>query len=420
MNRLSVALAAGLASAAANLAMAEGCGSADCMETATCPDPASDGASAGDHVVQEGSSTAETGGDDMVEGGPEVTVDAEVVDDSDADTDVVDGPAEAPADSPASADVVSGDAAGSCSSNCADPQCQQSYMCTASAPPGWFGPVALFDQGGGPPAPAPPTCSGAYPGDAFDGNSTPTSPAASCACTCGTAQGACTGPTVTVYSDNQCVVSNNCGTGATTTCGVVDGVRCSSGGQSFAVAALPQPTGSASCTAGAATTSRPAWQWTRTARACSPNRAFVAGGCATNQVCADRPSSAFAPTLCVWQNADLGGCTGAPGYPLMHKYYGNVVDDRRCSLGSCSCGSPAGVSCALTRVTSYAQPDCSDPGFALVSPPVGRCNDIGINQIVGMIAGVSSAGTCGIGGSAAPTGAVTPDSTGAVTVCCAQ
>jgi hypothetical protein len=433
MTRLPRGVAAIIACAATNLAAGEGCGSADCMETATCADPASDGASPGDRVVQETRSVVETGGDDVEEGGTEVSADVEAVSDSGADGDAVDGPVQATADSPADAPAVSpadapadvgpGDAAGSCnanSPNCADPQCQPNYMCTAAAPPGWFGPVALFDQGGGPPAPTPPACSGAYPNDAFDGNANPTSPGASCACTCGAALGACAGPTVTVYSDNQCVASNNCGTGAGATCSVVDGARCSSGGQSYVVAALPQPTGSGSCTVGTATTSLPAWQWTRTARACRANRAFAAGGCATNQVCADRPSSALSPTLCVWQNADLGGCNGAPGYPLMHKYYANVVDDRHCGMGSCNCGSPKGVSCALTRVTSYTQTDCSDPGSALLNPIVGHCNDVGINQVVGMIAGVSSAGSCDSSGSAAPTGAVTPDSASAVTVCCAQ
>jgi hypothetical protein len=417
MRRLTLALLAVLASAATMVAVG-GCGSTDCTETATCPGQGSDSSSAGDQGVE---ASGDAMGDDGAEGsnevgeaGPDVSSDNEVVGDSGVDSNVsdsstiapTDAPPDAPKDAPAPPPIDSG---GVCSGTC-----------TPVAPSGWFGPVALFDQGGGPPAPAPAACAGTYSNDAFDGNTTPTSPAASCACSCGTAQGVCTNPTVTVYSDNQCGGSNNCGASSNTTCTTAYGPKCNTGGQSAAVTAFPQATGSGSCGAGAGVTSTPAWQWTRTGRGCSANRVFGAAGCPANQVCADAPSSAFAPKLCVWQNANLSDCSGAAGYPLMHKYYAGVVDGRGCGVGSCGCGSPTGVSCTITGATSHTMSNCSDTGTALMLSPLGKCTDVGGSQILALTMTVSSAGSCAMNGSPATTGAVTPDSATAVTVCCAQ
>src|SRR5208283_3865866 len=60
----------------------------------------------------------------------------------------------------------------------------------------------------GPPTPTAPACPSTYPTDAYDGNGNPTSPAATCGCTCGSVTGAdCNSTTplgVTLYAQSGC------------------------------------------------------------------------------------------------------------------------------------------------------------------------------------------------------------------------
>jgi hypothetical protein len=143
------------------------------------------------------------------------------------------------------------------------------------------------------------------------------------------------------------------------------------------------------------------------------------GGCAAQQVCADKPAPPFTATLCVWQNANTD-CTGATGYPLLHKYYTGIVDSRGCDLGSCSCGTPGSVTCSLATVTTYNTDGCTDAGTALTNLTVGHCDVVGGSQIHAVKTTVTESGQCTPGGVAAPTGTVVPDPATAVTVCCAQ
>jgi hypothetical protein len=397
-----------------------GCGSADCTETATCASVPDDAAPAGptfdatsETSVPAGNDAeaAATETDDASEAGP--AGDAGPTGGGDA------GDAEAPGDAGDAGDSGGAGACNPSAPDCSNPQCQQDFTCTAAAPAGWFGPVALFDQSGGPPTPVAAACSGSYTGDAFDGNSNPTSPAASCGCTCGSLQGVCSNPSVTIYPDNACVPANHCGQAGAPACTVADGPSCSSGGQSAQVSTLPQPTGAGSCAAGVTQTGLPGSQWAHTGRGCASGRAFATGGCAAQHVCADKPPSSFGSSLCVWQNANTD-CSAATGYPLLHKYYSGVLDTRGCALGSCGCGTPASVTCALTGVTSYTTPDCSGGGTPLGDLTVGHCNVVGNDQIFGMTTAVSASGQCTGNGSATSTGSVAADTTTAVTVCCSQ
>lgn len=78
------------------------------------------------------------------------------------------------------------------------------------------------------------------------------------------------------------------------------------------------------------------------------------------------------------------------------------------------------MTCALTGVTSYTVPDCSDGGTPLGNLTVGQCNVVGNNQIYGITTSVSASGQCAGNGTASSTGSVTADPTTAVTVCCSQ
>jgi hypothetical protein len=419
-----------------------GCGSPDCTETATCPggeegaateagrgeastvpdstvdsqrdSPVADQGNAPDGIVEDA-------GEDAGDGSSPEQGDAMAAADADSG-DAIAGHADAgdaAADANPSSDAATegGEAQAACDTNapdCSNPACAPDFMCTASAPPGWFGPVAFSDQGGGPPPPAPPACTDAYINDAFDANGNPTSPSASCECSCGAAQNACTQPMILVSSDNQCLQANQCGSAGASTCTVA----CSGGGQSLEVTAQPSATGSGSCAANSVLAGLPAWQWTRTARGCASNRSLATGGCQSGDVCADRPVAPFESNLCVWKNGSTD-CSTATGYPLLHNYYGSVTDTRGCSLGSCGCGAPTNVSCTLASVTVYNTNDCSDGG-STASTATDYCTVKPGNSILGVIATVTGSGQCGATGSALSSGNVAPDPSTAVTVCCAQ
>jgi hypothetical protein len=415
-----------------------GCGSADCVETATCASEPSDSSPVDHTATPEGNPSiaddAEAAADDTADAGfvPDATTAADATDAAAAAdaTDAGDGGAATDAEEagvgPDASDAGNGADTGTAHCNpsapdCSNPQCQGGFLCTAVAPSGWFGPIALFDQGGGPPAPTAAACSGTYSDDAFDGNSNPTSPAAACGCTCGSVEGVCSNPVVTIFPDNQCIAANHCGSAGSATCTdtAAAGTGCSMGGQSAEVEALPQATGTGSCGAMAALDGLPMAQWERTGRGCSSARAFATGGCPAPQVCADRPTSSFTPTLCVWQSANTD-CSTATGYPQLHKYYSGVVDTRACALGTCGCDAPTGVGCSLAGVTSYSTTNCSDGGSPLADLTVGQCNVIGQNEILGLTTSVSSSGQCTASGAPSSTGSVGPDPSMAVTVCCSQ
>jgi hypothetical protein len=403
---------------------ATGCGSSNCTETATCQ-----GGGVTGNTDASTEANPEGGGDDMSltpdvagdtaedqpsnEGGPSPDATLDATQDA-----RLDGPADTGGPPP-------GDS-GQCNTSapdCSNPQCQASFACTAAAPSGWFGPVALYDQGGGPPAPNPAPCSGAYSNDAFDGHSTPNSPALACGCSCGAPTGICTNATIVIYSDNQCGAANNCGTAGAPVCTLADGSKCNTGGGSVMVTGVPQVTGSGSCTAGTTVTSTPSWAWTRTGRGCGTNRALATGGCGTNQVCADKSSSNFQSKLCVWQNANLADCSAATGYPLLHKYYTNATDGRTCGAGTCQCSTPTGTTCTLMGAQWFNSPpsaNCASGGQTL-DVTTGRCNgNLGGSSVVSIKASIASSGMCPTTGSASPGGSVSPDTTTAITVCCAQ
>jgi hypothetical protein len=408
-----------------------GCGSSDCTETATCqgaggsPEAAFEagGESGGDDVTQaqdgamDGPSVEDSGNDSL---DSDATQDAPMLDaPSDGHTMGPDAPPDVTTDSPPPPDTGAG-----CNANapdCSNAQCQANFECTPVAPGGWFGPVALFDQGGGPPAPMATACTGDYGNDAFDGHATPSSPSLTCACTCGSPSGlACGNANIVVYADNSCV--NNCGTAGAPACTTADGPNCNTGGGSAKVVAGPTVSNPGSCTAGTSVTTTPTSDWTRTGRGCGTNRALTTGGCGTNQVCAARPSSSFQAKLCVYQMANLSDCSGASGYPLLHKYYTNTIDGRSCGLGTCGCSTPTNATCTLTDAQYFnsANASCASGGHAL-NLTAGTCNpNLGGSQVVSIQATITSSASCGMTGSAASNGSVTPDATTTITVCCAQ
>jgi hypothetical protein len=121
--------------------------------------------------------------------------------------------------------------------------------------------------------------------------------------------------------------------------------------------------------------------------------------------------------------ANLSDCTTATGYPLLHKYYANAIDGRSCGVGTCGCSTPTNATCSLTQAQYFnsANANCASGGHNILNLTVGTCNqNLGGSSVVSIQATITSSASCGMTGSAASTGLVTPDATTAVTVCCAQ
>jgi hypothetical protein len=187
------------------------------------------------------------------------------------------------------------------------------------------------------------------------------------------------------------------------------------------VIAGPTATGAWSCISGTPTTTFTAWSWSRVGRLCGATQAFSAGGCQANQVCADAPPAGFHAALCVYKKTDLPDCSGAPGFPLLYKYYTGVFDGRSCTLGTCGCATPSNP-CMLQSAQWFntdVSVGCVSGGHAIDLS--GNCNtNLGGSQVVSMQASIGASGSCPTTGSGASFGSVTPDSTTAVSVCCAQ
>ena len=414
----------------------------DCADKARCPDvdaPAmtSDATQAAhDAAVAEASDEAAddeaaavdatTTADDASD---EVSVDATAEDvtsaDSPADAEDSgdDGPStdgaspdSADAAPEASADGATADGPTACDArnpDCSNPSCHPAFSCIPAVPAGWTGPVVLFDaNSAAAPAPAASPCptTPQYANDAFDGHANPF-PQGACTCTCGAANGACSGPTVTVFQDGQCGTS----------CAVVTNVSscakgcASSNALSAKVTAGPAPTGG-SCPSSLANTLAP-WNvasgWTTTGRACGASRTVIQGGCAASQVCADAPPAATLQAWCIYQ----AGSVSCPAeYPQQHVYFAGGTDGRACT-GTCSCGGPTGVTCTINSVSVSATTDCAAPA-TFASTTVGQCNGNLAATARNVTASVSaSGGQCAASGNAAVTGAIAPSAP--TTVCCA-
>jgi hypothetical protein len=324
------------------------------------------------------------------------------------------GSGDAPSDLPTGSDGGSVPCNAS-APDCSNPQCLTGFRCTATAPAGWFGPVALYDQGGGPPAPKPLACSGAYPRDAFDGWATPSNAPLTCACTCGVAKGPCSNANIAVYNDGQC--ANPCATAGADGCTTANGPTCKTGGASARFLAAPKATGTWTCGSSATTTGTPpAWDWTQVGRGCGAARTLTTDGCAATAVCADNPPPG--EPLCVFQAADVADCTGAPGYPNIRKYYTTASDQRYCGSGNCGCANSTNTTCSVLSANWYnaANASCGSGGNLLDTS--GSCNMNLGSQVISIDTTIVVSGSCGPTGTPTSDGSITPNSSSAITACC--
>ncbi len=314
-------------------------------------------ATVGDDATDQASNDAMTGADGANDG---ATVDEAPAADGgteDADADM------APNGDAALQDASAPDAQGV--------SCTGALACAPQVPPGWTGPLAIWEGTSG----APSCATGFVP--VFDGGVSPTDPPAQCSCSCQSPTGAGCGSVTMQFTK----------TGCTTACGPSGGAAVvpSSGacvnlqqyqtgcGGGMEVSISGSIADGGSCTPDASTT-LPPWSWGTRAIGC-----IVASqspvGCPVGQECVPAPPSPFEARFCILQQ----GANPCPSgdYSVQHLYYGAVADTRGCS--ACTCGAAAGIDCDTNSVLqTWSDSLCSQVKLATLPVPQACGTDAGV------------------------------------------
>jgi len=272
--------------------------------------------------------------------------------------------------------------------------------CNAPPPPGWAGPVALYEGAPG----TLPSCPDVYSTPVAQGKRGATAPPAQCgACACGPAAVTCSPGSLDVFWKSSCH-------GGSTTVDLPGGMCTGVPGMtgmvySYGVAA-PSVTGG--CAPSGGVPSLPATAWTTAGIACAPAGPPVT--CAEGSVCSPPPPAPFEPRWCVWQ-AGAHACPAA--FPVPHLW--ETADDQR-GCSPCACDPPS-TTCAVTTTLFSSQAACpaGSPAATLSGP--GQCIDA--TDVQWAHAGVQLCGpsSCKASGGV-PVGQVTPAT--ATTICCPQ
>ncbi len=287
--------------------------------------------------------------------------------------------------------------------------CGSSSVCAPPSPPGWLGPIALWEDAPGTLG-VPPTCPTGY-GPPSDLYAQLAAADANCSCTCkASGQGCVTATQVSVYGDLGC--STECIGASPLACAPVSGCTGSSGTMR---AATPSPTGG-SCAATITPKAPPVAQWKLDARVCALNAPEKASCAGTGEICVPTPTAPYSSHLCVYQlmldGQPAPACPSA--YPnASDALYSTFADTRGCA--ACTCSGPTGGSCTGT-ITLSGGNDCGSgfqyalgsgcQSFSLSAPP----SHIQANYTV-------MAGSCAVATNTHPTGGAKPSGSFRA-VCC--
>lgn len=233
------------------------------------------------------------------------------------------------------------------------------HQCIEAPPPGWQGPMAIFEAA---PDSLFPACGGEYPSLQSDRFGELIAPG-DCMCTCGAATGlTCEPASVRAHAISSCIAVGS-PVGSATPGGCMPFTQ-SNSFYSFVPGAL-MPGGM--CRADVASTlGEPAWQVQ--SRICGG--ATLQGGCGASQVCAPTPVAEFSPSLCIYSEGE-SACPDGSAYQERIVRYADYTDGRRCS--SCTCGDPTGTcdgSVTLTR-PGAGGPVCSPPQESIAIDAIG-------------------------------------------------
>ena len=200
--------------------------------------------------------------------------------------------------------------------------CGMQASCYPAVPPGWTGPLELFDS----PSATEPACAGAFASTpTFEGHDDLSAVAAQCStCSCDAPSGAtCPDPSIQFFTDGTCGSPCASVTASAGACTAFDPSNCRDG-DLHASASVPQPEGGA-CVPSAETAIVPAVTWGRAVRACRTAQGPAQGSCGTGEVCAPDPGLGFAPHPCISQGGDTACPSGA--YSVKRLGYDGAVDD---------------------------------------------------------------------------------------------
>jgi hypothetical protein len=268
------------------------------------------------------------------------------------------------------------------------------YTCGAPPPPGWMGPIAVYE---GTPGMAP-LCPTDYPTQALDGGTGLNADPATCsACTCSTPAVTCGPVQLAAYTQSSCM-----GT-ATQTVMLAAGACTNVSGFNFAETAPQASVGACQPSGGIPSLLPP--MWASEGIACASSGQGTT--CADGSLCVPAPPAPFEARWCVWRS---GSQSCPPGFPQSHVWE-TAVDTRGCT--PCACGSPTSATCSA-KTTLYSDVSCQKSVGNLSNQ--GQCSSPwNTPQTASATATPTGSPSCPASGGA-PTGTVTASVV--ATICC--
>jgi hypothetical protein len=269
------------------------------------------------------------------------------------------------------------------------------YDCEVDPPPGWSGPIAIYEGAPG----TVPSCPAEYPSVVAAGGSGLSAPSATCsACTCGAPAVTCSAAPLEIYQ------GSNCPSPPTQTLMLAGGACTPVSGMTYHCVQLAPQASVGTCTPAGGVPDLPPPVWATSGIACGSQATPLS--CAGGTWCTPAPPAPFEARSCVWAS---GAQTCPAAFPQQHVW---ETDDDERSCTPCACGAPGPATCAVTTAL-YSDPACGSHVADITM--VGTCvHESGIGSVQATTS-PSGSPTCAAGGGQ-PTGSVV--TTPAVTVCC--
>jgi hypothetical protein len=289
--------------------------------------------------------------------------------------------------------------------DCADASCTTAAKFACVDPTaGWTGPVALFEGTSA----TLPACPSSFPMQAFVGHNDLSAPVHGCnTCTCENSIVTCTPASVDFYDNGGCS-----GGPALT---VAQNPGCTPIMVTAQRARIPTPTvvaGQCNPQGGGVTMPLPVPTWGTNGVGCmaaGPGKGCEGGA----GIACTPPLTAEFNHLCVFQKGAGGVCPG--GFPVKRTYFDAFTDARGCS--NCGCGNPSPPATCTVQTALFASADCMGGSTNLANTNACVNANVAGNGSIQVTVTPTNNPTCtALGG--APTGAVAPDATSAITVCC--
>lgn len=275
-------------------------------------------------------------------------------------------------------------------------------VCAPAAPPGWEGPLLVYDQtsAGAPACPANMALSKV---NAHFG--APSGPHTCSACTCGAPTGVACTTTYRAFDDDGCGDAVGGVQTLTTACKAQDDTV-----ESFIIVGNTASGGS--CAKGGGVLQAGDVTWPSALLGCGAP-ALLTEGCPDGTVCAPEPAAPFRARHCIAQKGEAP-CPTTGFTKQLTTGYESVTDTRACA--ACNCGPPSGVTCNNT-VQAYSNSGACNGNARTWAVNSTTCRgEFESASIRLMGAYTTTGGSCAGAGPSAPSGGVAPKDP--ITVCC--